>query len=180
MNRTYKIIASRGAEILFDDRLQAVTPRQARSRLKEMLGLRSLSGVVYSITEIPVDLIRGIVDARVAELAGGASFQSPLPADLNEIVMERLQPILQRLAALDRPNSTAPAPCERFDPLAAAAPAESEEASTIPTETAPPEPDWGLIRRHYRRYRSLSGTAAKYGVAQEEIAARASLEAWLD
>ena len=71
MNRTYKIIASRGAEILFDDRLQAVTPRQARSRLKEMLGLRSLSGVVYSITEIPVDLIRGSVDARVADLAGG-------------------------------------------------------------------------------------------------------------
>lgn len=179
MNRTYKIIASRGAEILFDDRLQAVTPRQARSRLKEMLGLRSLSGVVYSITEIPVDLIRGIVDARVAELAGGASFQSPLPADLDEIVMERLQPILQRLAALDRPSSTASAPCERFDPLAAPTLAESE-SSTLPTEAAPPEPDWGLVRRHYRRYRSLSGTAAKYGVAQEEIAARASREAWLD
>jgi acyl-CoA synthetase (NDP forming) len=37
--------------------------------LKNRLGLASLSGIVYSITEIPVDLIRQIVDARVAELA---------------------------------------------------------------------------------------------------------------
>ena len=173
MNRTYKIIASRGAEILFDDRLQAVTPRQARAKLKEMLGLRSLSGVVYSITEIPVDLIRGIVDARVAELAGGAAFQSPLPADLDEIVMERLRPVLQRLAALDRPVPAAASPCERFDPLAAIEP----EPATEPPAS---EPDWSLVRRHFRRYRSLSGTAAKYGVSAELIAARASEEAWLD
>jgi hypothetical protein len=40
--------------------------------LKRLLELQSLSGIVYSITEIPVDLIREIVAARIAELAGGA------------------------------------------------------------------------------------------------------------
>ena len=96
MKRTYKLIASRGTEIVFDDRLQADTPRDARKELKRLLGLQSLSGIVYSITEIPVDLIREIVDARLAELAGGAPLQTPVSADVETLVMERLQPILRR------------------------------------------------------------------------------------
>jgi len=50
MKRTYKMIASRGGEIVFDDRLQADSPRDARRTLKKLLGLQSLSGIVYSIT----------------------------------------------------------------------------------------------------------------------------------
>ena len=61
MKRTYKLIASRGNEIVFDDRIQSDTPRNARNELKKLLGLQSLSGIVYSITEIPVELIREIV-----------------------------------------------------------------------------------------------------------------------
>ena len=102
MNRTYKLIASRGTEVIFDDRIDAPTPRAARHEHKNRLGLASLSGIVYSITEIPVDLIRQIVDARVAELAGVAPMQSPVPPDVEAMVMERLQPILRRLAALER------------------------------------------------------------------------------
>jgi hypothetical protein len=37
MNRTYKLIASRGNEIVFDDRIQADTPRNARRELKKLL-----------------------------------------------------------------------------------------------------------------------------------------------
>jgi hypothetical protein len=72
MNRTYKLTASRGNQIVFDDRLEADNPRHARREMKRRLGLESLSGIVYSLTEIPEDLIRQIVDARIAELAGGA------------------------------------------------------------------------------------------------------------
>ena len=39
MKRTYKLIASRGTEIVFDDRLLADTPREARKELKRLLGL---------------------------------------------------------------------------------------------------------------------------------------------
>ena len=53
MKRTYKLIASRGNDIVFDDRLQADSPRDARREMKKLLGLESLSGIVYSITEIP-------------------------------------------------------------------------------------------------------------------------------
>ena len=81
MNRTFKIIASRGAEIIFDDRIQAETPRMARDKLKDRLGMASLSGMVYTITEIPVVLICEIVHARIAELAGGELPRAAQPVD---------------------------------------------------------------------------------------------------
>ena len=164
MKRTYKLIASRGNEIVFDDRIQADTPRNARRELKKLLGLQSLSGIVYSITEIPVDLIREIVDARIAELAGGAPLQTPVPADVEALVMERLKPILRRLATLEQ-TPEEPAPVTRFDPLAA-----------LPEPAA--EPDWTLVKRHFRRYGNPEATAAKYGIGIRELKARAKREGW--
>jgi hypothetical protein len=164
MKRTYKLIASRGNEIVFDDRLQADSPRDARREMKKLLGLQSLSGTVYSITEIPVDLIREIVDARIAELAGGAPLTTPVPADVEALVMERLQPILRRLTTLEQ-TPDEPAPVTRFDPLAA-----------LPEPAA--EPDWNLVKRHFRRYGNPEATAAKYGIGIRELKARARREAW--
>jgi hypothetical protein len=42
--------------------------RDARKELKRLLGLQSLSGIVYPIAEIPVELIREIVDAIAESL----------------------------------------------------------------------------------------------------------------
>ena len=165
MKRTYKLIASRGDDIVFDDRVHADTPRHARQEMKKLLGLDSLSGVVYSITEIPMDLIRKIVDTRFAELAGGAPLQSPVPADVEALVMERLQPILRRLAALEQ-LPDAPPRSTRFDPLA-----------NLPDTS--PEPDWNLVKRHLRRYRLPHKTADKYGVPVNQLITRARLEGWL-
>ena len=165
MKRTYKMIASRGTEIVFDDRLQADSPRDARRELKKLLGLQSLSGVVYSITEIPVDMIREIVDARIAELAGGAPLQTPVPADVEALVMERLKPILRRLAELEQTPEQPQRPT-RFDSLA-----------MIPSTAT--EPDWNLVKRHYRRYADLRKTAQKYGLVLRELNARARREGWL-
>ncbi len=165
MKRTYKMIASRGGEIVFDDRLHADSPRDARKELKKLLGLQSLSGIVYSITEIPIDLIREIVDARIAELAGGAPLQPPVPADVEALVMERLQPILRRLAALEQAPEQ-PQQSTRFDPLA-----------MLPDHGN--EPDWNLVKRHYRRYADPQKTAEKYGLAVRELNARARREGWL-
>ena len=167
MNRTYKLIASRGTEVIFDDRIDAPTPRAARHELKNRLGLTSLSGIVYSITEIPVDLIRQIVDARVAELAGGAPMQSPVPPDVEALVMERLQPILRRLAALEQTPDEPERPA-RFDPLAMLPDAPGEAT----------EPDWNLVKRHLRRYGDPRKTAEKYGLTVRELNTRARREGW--
>jgi hypothetical protein len=164
MKRTYKLIASRGNDIVFDDRLQADSPRDARREMKRLLGLESLSGIVYSITEIPVDLIREIVDARIAELAGGAPIQTPVPADVEALVMERLKPILRRLATLEQ-TPVEPERPARFDPLAC-----------LPEPAA--EPDWDLVKRHFRRYGDPAKTAAKYSLGLRELNARARREGW--
>jgi hypothetical protein len=164
MKRTYKLIASRGNDIVFDDRLQADTPRDARREMKKLLGLESLSGIVYSITEIPVDLIRKIVDARIAELAGGAPIQTQVPADVEGLVMERLKPILRRLAALEQTPDEPERPT-RFDPL-----------SILPDTLL--EPDWNLVKRHFRRYGDPRKTAEKYGLNLRELNARARREGW--
>lgn len=164
MKRTYKLIASRGNDIVFDDRLQADSPRDARREMKKLLGLDSLSGIVYSITEIPVDLIREIVDARIAELAGGAPIQTPVPADVEALVMDRLKPILHRLAALEQTPDEPERPT-RFDPLAA-----------LPEPAT--ETDWNLVKRHFRRYGDPRKTAEKYGLNLRDLNARARREGW--
>lgn len=94
--------------------------------------------------------------------------QSP-PADLDRLLTERLQPILNRLAALEgQPAAATPEPPTRFDPLAELADA----------EPAPGEPDWALVKRHFRRYGDPAKTAAKYGLNLRELTARARKEGW--
>ncbi|MCX6880006.1 MAG: hypothetical protein NTW21_40325 [Verrucomicrobia bacterium] len=95
-----------------------------------------------------MDLIREIVDARIAELTGVAPLQTPVPADVEALVMERPQPILRRLAALEPAPAGEPAPVTRFDPLAA-----------LPKPAA--EPDWNLIKRHFRRYGNPEASTAQ-------------------
>lgn len=165
MKRSFKLIASRGGEIIFDGRLQADNPREARQQMKTLLGLRSLAGVVYSITEIPEELIREIVDARIAELADGAPMATSVPADVEALVMEHLKPILRRLAALEQTPSAVERPT-RFDPLA-----------SLPD--TPPPLNWDLVKRHLRRYRDPQKTAAKYGLSVSELNAQARREGWL-
>jgi hypothetical protein len=78
--------------------------------------------------------------------------------------MERLQPILRRLATLEQ-TPEEPAPVTRFDSLAA-----------LPEPAA--EPDWNLVKRHFRRYGNPEATAAKYGIGIRELKARAKREGW--
>ena len=52
--KLFKIVASRSSEIVFDERVEAETPREAREKMKQALGLESLTGVVYVVTEIPL------------------------------------------------------------------------------------------------------------------------------
>src|SRR5207244_421314 len=65
MTKSFKLVASKAGKIVFDDRVEAETPREAREKMRTTLGLPSLTGVVYAITEIPVELIREIVDQRL-------------------------------------------------------------------------------------------------------------------
>ena len=50
--KLFKVIASKAGRVVFDDRVQAESPREAREQMKTLMGLQSLSGVVYAVTEI--------------------------------------------------------------------------------------------------------------------------------
>jgi hypothetical protein len=181
MNRTYKLIASRGTEIVFDGRIEAAGPRDARRRMKELLGLQSLSGIVYSITEVPVDLIRQIVDARIAEVMGGAEVNAAAPADLAAAVAAQLAPILRRLEALEQSGPAPAAQSTRFDPLASLPPPAPEpepEEESLPEPEPPAGLNWAQIKAHLRRYRRPERTAELYGITRRQLEARAAAEGW--
>jgi hypothetical protein len=139
--KLFKIIASRGGNVLFDDRLEAPTPREARNQMRSLLGMKSLTGVVYSITEIPVELIGEIAAARVAEALARFDEGTP-PPSLEEIirvaaaeeVRRQLAELRAELAVLAPRAPEAETAPERFDPFQAPA----ESATTEPA--APPSP----------------------------------------
>ena len=95
----------------------------------------------------------------------GLTPETPVPADVEAFVMERLQPILRRLAALEQPPEQPQQPT-RFDPLA-----------MLPDHDS--EPDWNLVKRHYRRYADPQKTAAKHGLDLRQLNVRARSEGWV-
>jgi hypothetical protein len=68
MDKLYWIVCEEGDKTVYEGRHQARTRGAALKFLKEQVGRTCLRGVVFTITEIPVPLIREIV-AEI--LAGG-------------------------------------------------------------------------------------------------------------
>ena len=67
MDKLYYIVCEDNETTLFESRYQGRTRGAALKFLKQSLGRKSLNGLVFTITEIPVPLIRKIV----AEILGG-------------------------------------------------------------------------------------------------------------
>jgi hypothetical protein len=132
--KLFKVIASKAGRVVFDDRVQAESPREAREQMKTLSGLQSLSGVVYAVTEIPVELIQSIVDARVTEAVqrlqtGQApeSLEALIRPIAGEEVREQLATLRDQIAALSATRQQAAEANRRYDAFNAAAEAPVEE-----------------------------------------------------
>lgn len=193
--KLFKIVASRSSEIVFDERVEAETPREAREKMKQALGLESLTGVVYVVTEIPLELIREIVTTQIAEIAtvrgGRKSLDIPklVGSAVKAMTGTALEGIEQRMTRLEKDK-----PAERFNPLSTsryrtfnepegntATPAVKRRAETRPI----PAPirailgvDWKAIKRRYRKDRSVKQTAAEFNVPVNTLKARIRREGW--
>ena len=193
--KLFKIVASRSSEIVFDERVEAETPREAREKMKQALGLESLTGVVYVVTEIPLELIREIVTSQIAEIsttrAGRKSLDIPklVGSAVKAMTGTALEGIEQRMSRLEKDK-----PTERFNPLSTsryrtfndpegntATPAVKRRAETRPI----PAPirailgvDWKAIKRRYRRDRSVKQTTAEFNVPVNTLKARIRREGW--
>ena len=196
--KLFKLIASKAGKVVFDDRIEADTPRTAREQMKSLLGLQSLTGVVYSITEIPVELIREIVTAKVLEVVGTRRGGKP-SIDVSKIVndaasvavSDRLRPLEQRLAALESSRASSGAnstPSRRFDAFSPESTRTSEAATTAPTarsaRNAAPEPepetgtDWRAVKKFYKQTRSPKQTATRFDLSVNTVKARVRREGW--
>jgi hypothetical protein len=187
--KLFKLIASRAGQVLFDDRVEADSPREAREQMKALMGLNSLTGVVYAITEIPVDLIQSIVDARLVEamqrLRGG---QAPATVEqmLRPIASEAVREQLATLRTVQTAEAAPPATPQRFDAFTPAV------DQIIGTSTTTPKPrhkrtsvttngtlvDWKAVKRLYRRTGSIKQTAAQFKLSVNSVKARIRREGW--
>ena len=191
---TFKIVASQGERIVFDERVEAVSPREARDAMKRALGLESLTGLVYAITEIPAALIEEIVTAKMARVSVGNGRLDPaklMREAAEAAVRQELAAIKNRLTALegrkgnagegiaDEEGSKLP---QRFDPIGASPP--SKDKRREPTKPIPAQlrailgPDWKAIRRHYGKTKSIKQTAANFDVPINTLKARIRREGW--
>ena len=188
--KLFKLIASRAGQVLFDDRVEADSPREAREQMKALMGLNSLTGVVYAITEIPVELIQSIVDARLVEalqrLNGGqapATVEQMIRPIASAAVREQLANLREARITPDDP----PPPPQRFDAFTPAV----DQIIGTPTST-PPKPrrkltsvttngtvvDWKAVKRLYRRTGSIKQTAAQFKLSVNSVKARIRREGW--
>ena len=179
----FKIIASKGGKVVFDERVEAHTPREARRKMKERLGLESLSGMVYAITEIPIELIRQIVAEQMANavVERGGKRQVDIEALVRCAVKSTSNVGVEEQRAV--PAASVSAASRRRDPLSAnpAPPAARARASTRGNPEPPQAftgPDWRAIKRMYVRTRSLKQTAAQFDVPVNTLKARVRREGW--
>ena len=197
--KLFKLIASKAGKVVFDDRIEAENPRTAREQMKSLLGLQSLTGVVYSITEIPVELIREIVTAKVLEIVGsrrggGSTIDvSRIVNDAaNVAVSDKFRPIEQRLAALEGRQTAAHAngangahstSSRRFDAFqrdsTRSRAADTSATNARSAETPLPEvTDWRAVKRFYKHCRSPKQTAAHFDLSINTVKARVRREGW--
>ena len=190
--KLFKLIASKAGRVVFDDRIEAASPREARDQMRTLLGLQSLTGVVYAVTEIPVELIESIVDARLAQamerLRGGRppeSIDSLIRPTVGEEVRSQLANMREQIATVSRSAPAAePEAPQRFDafaasPAAAPAPRSSRRPRARPTVVVNGESvDWKAVKRLYLRNRSIKQTAAHFELSVNTVKARIRREGW--
>ena len=168
MNKLYYIVCDDKDANVFEGRYQGRTRGEALKFLKQSLGRKSLNGLVFTITEIPVPLIREIVAEILAEGVTPAANVVPLTR-----------------------TETAPE-AGRFDAFADAAEATVTPAKATPTKKPKPvtasgakvgnpghgDDHWKKVRTHWEKCRSIKQTAEKFGLSPNSVKTRAYREGW--
>jgi hypothetical protein len=168
MDKLYWIVCEDKETTLFEGRYQGRTRGAALKFLKETLGRKSLNGLVFTVTEIPVPLIREIVAEMLAERK------------------------ITSTANVVPPKAPEPSPpAGRHDALA-----ETAEASSPPAEApAPKKPSktksgakvgnpghgedfWKKVRAHWEQCGNLREAARKFNLSPNSVKTRARREGW--
>ena len=168
MNKLYWIVADDKETNVFEGRYQGRTRGEALKFLKQSLGRKTLNGLVFTITEIPLPLIREIV----AEILAGGDGSNATPA--------------ANVVPLTRPEAeSSPG---RYDAFADAAEPEPTPAEAPPPKASKPakkvgnpghgDDHWSQVRAYWLECRSVKQTAEHFGLSPNSIKTRSRREGW--
>ena len=170
MNKLYWIVCDDKETNVFEGRYQGRTRGEALKFLKQSIGRKTLNGLVFTITEIPVPLIREIV----AEILAGGDGSNVTPA-ANVVPITRPEP------------EASPG---RYDAFADAAEPEPTPAKAKPTKAKASKPakkvgnpghgdeQWSQVRAHWEECRSVKQTADHFGLSPNTLKTRIRREGW--
>lgn len=154
MDKLYWIVCEESDKTLFEGRYLGRTRGAAIKHLKEQLGRASLTGLVFSITEIPVPLIREIV----AEILGQSTGKG----------VPEIRP------AIPEP------PAERYDAFQGESEEEDKAPEPTPFQDTKPRPqyDWEAIKECYMQGRAPKDVAKLMDVPINTLRGRIRREGW--
>ena len=167
MNKLYWIVCDDKETNVFEGRYQGRTRGEALKFLKQAIGRKTLNGLVFTITEIPVPLIREIVAEIIA--SGNAT-----PA-ANVVPLTRPEP------------EASPG---RYDAFADAAEPEPTPAAATPPKAKASKPakkvgnpghgdeQWSQVKAYWLECRSVKQTAEHFGLSLNTIKTRSRREGW--
>jgi len=166
MDKLYWIACDDKDTTLFEGRYQGRTRGGALKFLKETIGRKTLNGLVFTITEIPVPLIREIV----AELlAGGDGTQVLGATNIVPIARPEPEPSPRRYDAFNE------AVQPQADPEPEPAPAKSTKKVGNPGHG---DDHWAQVRAHWEECRSVKRTAEHFSISPNTLKTRMRREGW--
>ena len=170
MNKLYWIVCDDKETNVFEGRYQGRTRGEALKFLKQSIGRKTLNGLVFTITEIPVPLIREIV----AEILAGGDGSNATPA-ANVVPLTRPEPEASpgRYDAFADAAEAEPTPAEATPPKAK----ESKPAKKVGNPGHGDE-HWSQVRAHWEECRSVKQTAEHFGLSPNTLKTRIRREGW--
>ncbi|MBP7948896.1 MAG: hypothetical protein KA004_04510 [Verrucomicrobiales bacterium] len=174
MDKLYYIVCEEQQTSLYEGRYQGRTRGAALRFLKEQINRRSLKGLVFTITEIPVPLIEAIVAEKLAELLPGMVAAQAPPA--NAVTT----PAPGRFDAFAGGGNEAPgepaAPAAA--PVAASAQRRTKKAAVKVGNPGHGDDFWAGVRTYWSECRNTRQTAEKFGISPNSVKTRAYRENW--
>jgi len=168
MDKLYYIVCEDNETSLFEGRYQGRTRGAALKFLKQSLGRKSLNGLVFTITEIPIPIIREVVAEILAGGDGmGAANVVPIKAPAPEPDPGRYDAFAEAGEA-DSPPTDAPArkkPSKKKPGAKVGNPGHGNEL-------------WSQAEAFWKECRSIKQTAEKFGLSPNTVKTRARRENW--
>jgi hypothetical protein len=168
MDKLYWIVCDDKETNVVEGRYQGRTRGEALKFLKQSIGRKTLNGLVFTITEIPVPLIREIV----AEILASEDFSNVVQA-ANVVPITQTEPDANpgRYDAFADAAEAEPTPAENNSPKA------SKPAKKV-GNPGHGDDHWSQVRAYWLECRSVKQTAEHFGLSPNSIKTRSRREGW--